>query len=186
MNKSDLIDALTEKLGDRRTAAAAVDGVIDAITRAVAAGERVSLTGFGVFEKQVRAARTGLNPATQQLQEFAEKAVPKFRPGQGFKNVVSGAVAMAESAPMVARSAADAVVDRVPGRRPSTRSTPAARVPAPKAPAAKGTAKKSSPTSTSTAQKQSTGKKSTGTAKSTPAAKKSTAKKSAAKKSASS
>jgi len=49
MNKSQLIDALAARLGDRRTAASAVDGLLSTIVETVKAGESVSLTGFGVF-----------------------------------------------------------------------------------------------------------------------------------------
>ena len=41
VNKSDLIEVVTARLGDRRTAGTAVEAVVDAITRAVAKGEKV-------------------------------------------------------------------------------------------------------------------------------------------------
>ena len=49
MNKSELIEAVTEKLGDRKTATAAVEGVFDVIIRSVTRGEKVTVSGFGVF-----------------------------------------------------------------------------------------------------------------------------------------
>ena len=64
MNKSDLIEVVTARLGDRRTASTAVEAVVDAITRAVAKGEKVGISGFGVFEPVDRAARTARNPTT--------------------------------------------------------------------------------------------------------------------------
>ncbi|MGI8536181.1 MAG: HU family DNA-binding protein [Mycobacteriales bacterium] len=91
MNKSELIEVVTEKLGDRRSASTAVEAVVDAITRAVAKGEKVGITGFGVFEKVDRAARTARNPATGAAVKLKKTSVPKFRPGQGFKDIVSGA-----------------------------------------------------------------------------------------------
>ncbi len=89
MNRAELIEAVTERIGDKRTAGAAVEAVLDVITRAVAAGEKVSLTGFGVFEKVERAARTARNPATGASIDLAETAVPKFRAGSVFKQVVA-------------------------------------------------------------------------------------------------
>ena len=57
MNKAELIDALTEKLGsDRRSATEAVENIVDTIVRAVHRGESVTITGFGVFEQRRRAA----------------------------------------------------------------------------------------------------------------------------------
>src|SRR5215469_18839210 len=64
MNKRDLIDAISYRMGDKRTATEAVNAVLDTIQETVARGDKVSITGFGVFEKQVRPARTARNPAT--------------------------------------------------------------------------------------------------------------------------
>ncbi len=91
MNKSELIEAVTDRLGDRKTASTAVEAVVDAITRAVAKGEKVGISGFGVFEKVERAARTARNPSTGAAVKLKKTSVPKFRPGQGFKDIVSGA-----------------------------------------------------------------------------------------------
>lgn len=91
MNKSELIEVVSERLGDRRTASAAVEAVVDAITRSVAKGEKVGISGFGVFERVERAARTARNPTTGAAVKLKKTTVPKFRPGQGFKDIVSGA-----------------------------------------------------------------------------------------------
>ena len=91
MNKSDLIEVITARMGDRRTASTAVEAVVDAITRAVARGEKVGISGFGVFEPVDRAARTARNPTTGEAVRLEATRVPKFRPGQGFKDIVSGA-----------------------------------------------------------------------------------------------
>ena len=104
MNKSDLIDAITEKVGDKKTAAAAVEAVIETVQRAVSAGERVAISGFGVFERIDRAARTARNPATGAPVQLGETSVPKFRPGQGFKDVVSGAKKLDRAAKAGARA----------------------------------------------------------------------------------
>ncbi len=64
MNKVQFIEALAERLdGDRKQAAQVLDAVIDTVYAAVARGERVALTGFGIFERRERAARTARNPA---------------------------------------------------------------------------------------------------------------------------
>ena len=62
MNKSQLVDALADRLGDRKTAATAVDALLQIVVDTVRSGDSVSLAGFGVFESRARAARTGRNP----------------------------------------------------------------------------------------------------------------------------
>ncbi len=64
MNKAQLVDHLSDRFGGRRQAAEALDHVLDTIQRTVTAGEKVVITGFGVFEKVDRPARTARNPAT--------------------------------------------------------------------------------------------------------------------------
>ena len=90
MNKSELVESIAERLGDRRRAGAAVEAVLDTIMRSLAAGEKVALSGFGVFEKVDRAARTARNPATGAPVTLAATSVPRFRAGQVLKAVVSG------------------------------------------------------------------------------------------------
>ena len=122
MNKSQLIDALAARLGDRRTAASAVDGLLSTIVETVKAGESVSLTGFGVFEARARAARVGRNPRTGQTVAVPAATVPAFRPGTGFKTAVGGG---ASAPPSAART------------RVAAAATPAPAEPAAKASQAK-------------------------------------------------
>jgi DNA-binding protein HU-beta len=105
VNKAELIDGVAGRLGiDKRTANNAVEAVVDTIQRAVAAGEKVAITGFGVFEKIERPARMGRNPATGETVKVKKRAVPKFRPGTEFKDVVSGARKLAKAGQAAARS----------------------------------------------------------------------------------
>ena len=62
MNKRDLIDALSGRLGDKKSATEALNAVLETIQSAVASGDKVAITGFGVFEKSERPARTGSQP----------------------------------------------------------------------------------------------------------------------------
>ena len=109
MNKSQLIDALAARLGDRRAAASAVDGLLSTIVETVKAGESVSLTGFGVFEARARAARVGRNPRTGQTVAVPAATVPAFRPGTGFKTAVGGNASAPPSRATRTRVAAAAV-----------------------------------------------------------------------------
>lgn len=91
MNKAQLIEALAERLeGNRKMAAEAVDGMVDIVIRQVHKGEKVTLTGFGVFEKRLRAPRTARNPRTGETVKVKKTTVPSFRPGTGFKEVIAG------------------------------------------------------------------------------------------------
>ena len=111
MNKTDLINQLAERLdGDKKVAQDAVEGFIDLIQRQVQKGENVSISGFGVFEKRARAARTARNPRTGQAVKVKKTTVPAFRPGKYFKDVISGTVKLpkATGKPTSARAAAAA------------------------------------------------------------------------------
>ena len=90
MNKSELVSRLTERLGgDRAVATAAVNGVLEEIESSVARGERVSLIGFGTFDRRERAARTGRNPQTGAAIRVAASVAPVFRPGAGFRSLLT-------------------------------------------------------------------------------------------------
>jgi DNA-binding protein HU-beta len=121
-NKAQFIELVAERLdGDRKRAAAALEAVIDTVYANVAKGERVALTGFGIFEKRIRAARIARNPATGATVRVKKTAVPAFRAGAEFKAITSGARKLA---------------------KPPAKKAPAAKAPAKKAPAAKAPAKK--------------------------------------------
>lgn len=106
-NKAQFIETLAERLdGDKKRAAAALDAVIESIYTSVSKGERVALTGFGVFEKRDRAARTARNPATGAPVKVKKTSVPAFRAGSEFKAIVSGAKKMAKAPAKKAGTAA--------------------------------------------------------------------------------
>ncbi|KAA0024237.1 HU family DNA-binding protein [Antrihabitans cavernicola] len=144
MNKAELIDVLTEKLGaDRRTATEAVENVVDIIVRAVQKGQSVTITGFGVFEQRKRAARVARNPRTGETVKVKPTSVPAFRPGAQFKAVIAGKQKLSASGPAVKRGAAagptKAAAKKAPAKT-TARKTAATKAPA-KAPA-KTTARK--------------------------------------------
>ncbi|HSN42865.1 MAG TPA: HU family DNA-binding protein, partial [Propionibacteriaceae bacterium] len=90
MNKAELIDVVASRIdASKKDASEAVQAVIDAITETVAKGQKVSISGFGVFERAERAARTYRAPATGEAIRKMATAVPRFRPGGDFKATVS-------------------------------------------------------------------------------------------------
>lgn len=144
-NKAQFIDRLAERMdGDRKRAAEALDAVIDTVYAAVSKGERVVLTGFGIFEKRHRAARTARNPATGASVKVKKTAVPAFKAGTQFKEITSGARKLAKAPAKKAVAAvksATAPAKKAPAKK-ATAKAPAKKAPARKAPAKRAPAKK--------------------------------------------
>ena len=92
MNKAELIQAVAAYYdGSKSEAAKALNAVVETITYKTAAGEKVSITGFGVFEKVHRSARMVRNPRTGERKRAKATSVPRFRAGSDLKAYVSGA-----------------------------------------------------------------------------------------------
>lgn len=175
MNKAELIDVLTEKLGtDRRTATAAVEQIVDTIVRAVNKGQSVTITGFGVFEQRKRAARVARNPRTGETVKVKPTSVPAFRPGAQFKAIIAGRQKIAAVGPAVKRGVGAPV--SAGGRRTTAKKTTAKKTVARKTTAKKTVGRVRTTTKKATAK--ATTKKAV--AKRSPA-KKSTVKKTVAK-----
>jgi DNA-binding protein HU-beta len=133
LNRKELVDAIQKHTAVAR---ADVDKVLGSLIQqtqvAVKKGERVSLVGFGTFERQDRRARTARNPRSGEPVKVKATKVPRFRAGQGFKDVVSGKAAAPKltpakpSAPSRTRAAGRATASRASartGRSSSSRSS---------------------------------------------------------------
>lgn len=91
MNKAQLKDAIAEAAGlSGADAERALDATLDAITKTVAGGDKVTIPGFGTFEPRERSARTGRNPQTGAELQIAATTVPGFKAGAAFKQAVAG------------------------------------------------------------------------------------------------
>ena len=81
MNKADLIDVVSERIGGTKSIAeSAVVTVLETITDKLKSGEEVSIAGFGIFLVKDRAARTARNPKTGEPVQVPATRVPKFKP----------------------------------------------------------------------------------------------------------
>ncbi|EHM30322.1 HU family DNA-binding protein [Streptomyces anulatus] len=182
MNKAQLVEAIADKVGGRQQAADAVDAVLDAIVRAVVAGDRVSVTGFGSFEKVDRPARYARNPQTGERVRVKKTSVPRFRAGQGFKDLVSGSKKLPKNDVAVKKAPKGSLSGGSSAARTTVKAAAAKKSAAKKATAKKTTAKKATPAKkTTAAAKKVTAKKTTATAKkASAAAKKATPAKKAA------
>ena len=90
MTKADLITVVAQKTNlSKKDSDKAVAAVLDAITETLAAGEKVSLVGFGTFEVKERAAREGINPRTKEKIVIPASKLPSFKAGKALKDAVS-------------------------------------------------------------------------------------------------
>src|SRR6476661_6522407 len=138
-NKAEFIEELAGRLQtDKKQAGMILDTVLDSIYGHVAKGEKVVLTGFGIFEKRDRAARMARNPATGASVRVKKTSVPAFRPGAEFKAITSGAKKVAPAA----RKSTAKVASKAPARKAPPVKAAATRAPAKKAPAKKAPAKR--------------------------------------------
>jgi len=89
MNKADLVSEVVKRTAvGRPEAARVVDAVLVIIRDRVGRGERVSLSGFGTFERRRRSPRIGRNPHTREAVKIPARNLPMFRPGAAFRQAV--------------------------------------------------------------------------------------------------
>ncbi|MCD8049702.1 MAG: HU family DNA-binding protein [Clostridia bacterium] len=90
MNKTELIAAIAEKSGlSKKDSDAALTAVVESITDALKAGDKVALMGFGTFEVRERAAHVGKNPATGESIDIPACKTPAFKAGKSLKDAVN-------------------------------------------------------------------------------------------------
>ena len=90
MNKAELINAIAASTElTKKDAEKALSATLEAITNALAEGDKVQIVGFGSFETKKRAARTGLNPRTKETVEIPASKVPAFKAGKALKDAVA-------------------------------------------------------------------------------------------------
>lgn len=89
MTKTELINVVSEKTGfSKKDSDKAVMAVIDAISEALAKGDKVQLVGFGTFEVKERAARPGVNPRTKEPITIPASKSPVFKAGKPLKDAI--------------------------------------------------------------------------------------------------
>ena len=90
MNKTELIAAIAEKSGiTKKDAERVLNATVDTIAAAMAKGDRIQLSGFGIFETKKREARTGRNPHTNETIKIAAATVPVFKASKNLKDIVN-------------------------------------------------------------------------------------------------
>jgi len=90
MTKTELIAAVAEKAGlTKKDADRVVAATFETIAQALANGDKVQISGFGIFDTEKREARTGLNPRTKETIQIPASTQPVFKAGKALKDVVS-------------------------------------------------------------------------------------------------
>jgi len=152
LNRKELVDAIQKHTLVARTDVDKVLGSLIQHTQvAVKKGDRVSLVGFGTFERQDRKARTARNPRSGAPVKVKATKVPRFRAGQGFKDVVAGKATAPKLSPVKstakattarAASTAKATVSRATTSKASTAKASTARASSARASTAKASTSK--------------------------------------------
>ena len=89
MNKTELIAVAAENAGvSKKDAERVINAALDTITLTLIKGEKVQLSGFGIFEVKDREARVGRNPATREAIEIPASRVPGFKASKALKEAV--------------------------------------------------------------------------------------------------
>ena len=124
MNRKELVDAIQKHTMVSRTDVDKVLGSLIQHTQVtVKKGDRVSLVGFGTFERQDRKARTARNPRSGAPVKVKATKVPRFRAGQGFKDVVAGKATAPKLTPVKSTAKAATTAKATVSRATTARAT---------------------------------------------------------------
>ena len=90
MNKTELAAAVAEKTGlSKKDAERVVAATLETITQTLQKGEKVQLSGFGIFETKEREARVGRNPRTKEAIQIPATKTPAFKASKTLKDAVA-------------------------------------------------------------------------------------------------
>lgn len=91
MNRAELVEKVADATGQPKSdVSKTLSAFIHTITGALHKGDKITLVGFGTFERRHRKARTGRNPRTLAPLKIAAAKVPAFRAGKELKDIVNG------------------------------------------------------------------------------------------------
>jgi DNA-binding protein HU-beta len=135
MNKAELVNEIAEITGQSKLSVMnTVSALLHNLTAALSKGERVTLVGFGTFERRQRQARTGVNPQNpKQKLTIAAARVPVFHAGQELKDIVDGRAKL----PSIAKAASAAPKKAVKAAKPAAKHAAKKAAPAKKKAASK-------------------------------------------------
>lgn len=90
MNKTQIAENLAEKAGiSRAKALSIVDSLVGSIGDALVSGDRVTISGFGVFRTSLRRSFVGINPRTKEVMNIPSRRIAVFKVGKGLKEALN-------------------------------------------------------------------------------------------------
>ena len=90
MNKTELVAAVAEKIGmTKKDAERVINATVDTITETLVKGDKVQVSGFGIFEVKAREARVGRNPRTKETIQIPATRLPAFKASKALKDAVA-------------------------------------------------------------------------------------------------
>jgi len=90
MNKTELIAAVAEKTGmTKKDAERVINATLETVTASMVAGDKVQISGFGIFEVKAREARVGRNPRTKETNQIPATRLPAFKASKALKDAVA-------------------------------------------------------------------------------------------------
>ena len=90
MNKTELIAAVAEKTGmTKKDAERVINATLETLTASLVAGDKVQISGFGIFEVKAREARVGRNPRTKETIQIPATRLPAFKASKALKDAVA-------------------------------------------------------------------------------------------------
>ena len=90
MNKTELIAAVAEKTGmTKKDAERVINATLETLTASLVAGDKVQISGFGIFEVKAREARVGRNPRTKETIQIPATRLPAFKASKALKDIVA-------------------------------------------------------------------------------------------------
>ena len=90
MNKTELIAAVAEKSGQtKKDAERVVNATFETLTESLKKGDKVQISGFGIFETKEREARVGRNPRTKETIQIPASRMPAFKASKTLKDSVA-------------------------------------------------------------------------------------------------
>ena len=90
MNKTELIALTAERTGlTKKDTERVINAALDAVSAAMASGDKVQLSGFGAFDVKDREARVGRNPHTKEAIDIPATRVPVFKPSKALRDLIA-------------------------------------------------------------------------------------------------
>lgn len=89
VKKNQLAQILAERMGvTKKQGVEWIDAFVEEVTKVLKTGDKVNITGFGIFKVSDRKARMGVNPRTGEKIQIKASKKPRFTPGKLLKEAI--------------------------------------------------------------------------------------------------